>query len=154
MNCAPHSTPFLGSVSCSICGIHYQPSARISSHILTAGRHLLKLINEVLDISRIESERLHLSLEAVSLSVALEETMDLIQPLATERSVNLFRPSKEDTNFFVLADHQRLKQVLLNLLSNGVKYTPAGGSVMISCKDLGGKVRLEVARYGHRHRSR
>ncbi len=113
-------------------------------HILTAGRHLLKLINEVLDISRIESEKMHLSLEAVSVPVALEEAMDLIQPLATERSVNLFRPSKNETDFFVLADHQRLKQVLLNLLSNGVKYTPPGGSVMVSCKDIGGRVRLAV----------
>jgi CheY-like chemotaxis protein/two-component sensor histidine kinase len=114
------------------------------NHILTAGRHLLKLINEVLDISRIESEKMHLSLEPVSLAVALEEAIDLIQPLATEHSVNLFRPSQDDTDFFVLADHQRLKQVLLNLLSNGVKYTPSGGSIMVSCKDIGGKVRLAV----------
>ena len=113
-------------------------------HILTAGRHLLKLINEVLDISRIESEKMHLSLEPVSVSVALEEAMDLIQPFATERSVNLFTPSENETNFFVLADHQRLKQVLLNLLNNGVKYTPAGGAVMVSCKDVGGRVRLAV----------
>jgi signal transduction histidine kinase/CheY-like chemotaxis protein len=113
-------------------------------HILTAGRHLLKLINEVLDISRIESEKMHLSLEPVSVSVALEEAMDLIQPFATERSVNLFTPSENETNFFVLADHQRLKQVLLNLLNNGVKYTPAGGSVIVSCKDVGGRVRLAV----------
>jgi len=114
------------------------------NHILTAGRHLLKLINEVLDISRIESEKMHLSLEPVSLPVALEEAIDLIQPLATDRSVNLFRPSQNETDFFVLADHQRLKQVLLNLLSNGVKYTPPGGSVMISCKDIDGRVRLAV----------
>ena len=87
---------------------------------------------------------MHLSLEPVSVSVALEEAMDLIQPLATERSVNLFRPSQNETDFFVLADHQRLKQVLLNLLNNGVKYTPPGGSVMVSCKDIGGKVRLAV----------
>ena len=114
------------------------------NHILTAGRHLLKLINEVLDISRIESERMHLSLEPVSVSVALEETIDLIQPLAIQRSVNLFRPPQNETNFFVLADHQRLKQVLLNLLNNGVKYTPSGGSVMVSCEGIGSKVRLAV----------
>ena len=66
-------------------------------HILTAGRHLLELINEVLDISRIESEKMHLSLEPVSVSVALEEAVDLIQPLATERSVKLLTPSEDET---------------------------------------------------------
>jgi signal transduction histidine kinase len=123
------------------------------NHILTAGRHLLKLINEVLDISRIESERMHLSLEPVSVSVALEETIDLIQPLAIQRSVNLFRPPQNETNFFVLADHQRLKQVLLNLLNNGVKYTPSGGSVMVSCEGIGRQGATGCARYGHRYRS-
>ncbi len=113
-------------------------------HILTAGRHLLELINEVLDISRIESERMHLSLEAVSVSVALEEAVDLIQPLANEHSINLFTPPADETDFFVMADQQRLKQVLLNLLNNGVKYTPAGGSVIVSCKRTGEKVRLSV----------
>jgi CheY-like chemotaxis protein len=113
-------------------------------HILTAGRHLLELINEVLDISRIESEKLNLSLEAVSVSVALEEAVDLIQPLALEHSINLFTPSASETNFFVRADHQRLKQVLLNLLNNGVKYTPAGGSVIVSCDRIRERVRLSV----------
>jgi PAS domain S-box-containing protein len=113
-------------------------------HILTAGRHLLELINEVLDISRIESEKMHLSLEPVSVRVALEEAVDLIQPLATERSVNLLTPSEDEMDFFVLADHQRLKQVLLNLLNNGVKYTPPSGSVIVTCKDAGGRVRLAV----------
>ncbi len=113
-------------------------------HILTAGRHLLELINEVLDISRIESERMHLSLEPVNVSVALEEAVDLIQPLAAERSISLFTPSANETDLFVLADHQRLKQVLLNLLTNGVKYTPAGGAVTVSCREVGGRVRVAV----------
>jgi PAS domain S-box-containing protein len=113
-------------------------------HILTAGRHLLELINEVLDISRIESERMHLSLEPVNVSVALEEAVDLIRPLAAERSISLFTPSANETDFFVLADHQRLKQVLLNLLTNGAKYTPAGGAVTVSCREVGGRVRLAV----------
>ncbi len=113
-------------------------------HILTAGRHLLELINEVLDISRIESERMHLSLEPVNVSVALEEAVDLIRPLAAERSISLFTPSANEMDFFVLADHQRLKQVLLNLLTNGAKYTPAGGAVTVSCREVGGRVRLAV----------
>lgn len=113
-------------------------------HLLTAGRHLLELINEVLDISRIESDRLQLSLEPVSLKVALQEAMDLIQPLAAEHSVNLFVSPENETDYLVLADHQRLKQVLLNLLTNGVKYTPAGGAVIVRCGCDRETVRLAV----------
>ncbi|MEO5717924.1 MAG: PAS domain-containing sensor histidine kinase [Chthoniobacterales bacterium] len=114
------------------------------SQILTAGRHLLGLINEVLDISRIETDRIQLSLETVGLQVALKEAIDLIQPLATEHSVHLFAPSQEETDFFVLADYQRLQQVLLNLLTNAVKYTPAGGAVLVKCRQNGETVHLAV----------
>ncbi|HEY2712031.1 MAG TPA: PAS domain S-box protein [Chthoniobacterales bacterium] len=113
-------------------------------HILTAGRHLLKLIDEVLDISRIESDRMHLSLEPVSVKIALKEAVELIRPLATEHAVNLFAPTEPETDHFVFADHQRLKQVLLNILNNGVKYTPEGGTVVITCKVSGQKVRLNI----------
>jgi len=87
---------------------------------------------------------LQLSLEPVSVRVALKEAIDLIQPLAAEHSVNLFTPSEGEADYFVLADHQRLKQVLLNLLNNGVKYTPAGGAVIVKCKLVGETVRLAV----------
>jgi len=121
------------------------PAQRPHLHyILSAGRHLLKLINEVLDISRIETDRMQLSLEPVSVDLALKEAIDLIKPLANEHSVHVFTPPEEDTDFFVLADHQRLKQVLLNLLSNGVKYTPAGGAVMLECTRTEETVRLAV----------
>ncbi len=113
-------------------------------HILTGGRHLLKLINEVLDISRIESERIELSVEPVSVGLALHEAVELIQPLAVEHSVTLLTPPAEEMAYFVRADHQRLKQVLLNLLNNGVKYTPAEGTVMVKCVAVGRTIRLEV----------
>ncbi len=99
------------------------------NHILAAGRHLLDLINEVLDISRIESDRLTLDLEPVSVRVAVEEAVGIIEPLAARRGVELFVPAPEEIDHLVLADPQRLKQVLLNLLGNGVKYTATGGSV-------------------------
>ena len=114
------------------------------NHILTAGRHLLELINEVLDISRIESDRLQLSLEPVSVQVALKEAVALIRPLANEHEINLFLPPDEETELFVVADHHRLKQVLLNLLNNAVKYTLAGGAVMLECRCDGDTVRLAV----------
>jgi CheY-like chemotaxis protein/anti-sigma regulatory factor (Ser/Thr protein kinase) len=101
-------------------------------HILGAGRHLLDLINEVLDISRIEAGRLQLSLEPVCVGDVVAEIIDLMRPLATERSIELSAPAGLDTKSHVLADRQRLKQVLLNLLTNAVKYTQPGGSVTIS----------------------
>lgn len=122
--------------------------ARIG-HILGAGRHLLDLINEVLDISRIEAGRLQLSLEPVSVSGAVAEAIDLMRPLATERSIDLSAPANLDKTSHVLADRQRLKQVLLNLLTNAVKYTQPGGSVTISSSSLGeDKVRLIVSDTG------
>jgi signal transduction histidine kinase/CheY-like chemotaxis protein len=96
-------------------------------HVLSAGRHLLNLINEVLDISRIEAGNLQLSLEPVAVASMLEETVELIQPMAAERSLEVsITPSTTAKNTYIFADRQRLKQVLLNLLSNAVKYTPQG----------------------------
>ncbi len=114
------------------------------NHILTAGHHLLGLINEVLDIARIESDRMLLSLDPVSVKEALKEAIALIRPLANEHEINLFLPPEEETEHFVMADQQRLKQVLLNLLNNGVKYTPAGGAVMLQCSREGKTVRIAI----------
>jgi PAS domain S-box-containing protein len=98
--------------------------------ILRGGQYLLGLIDEVLDITRIATGRLPLSPEAVSVAEALNEAADLIQPLAAERGL---RVRVEDANgLHVLADRQRLKQVLLNLLANGVKYNREGGGVAVT----------------------
>lgn len=98
--------------------------------ILSGGRHLLGLIDEVLDITRIATGKLPLSPEAVSVLEVLTEAADLIQPLATQRGI---RVRVGDANgLHVLADRQRLKQVLLNLLSNGVKYNREGGEVAVT----------------------
>jgi two-component system, sensor histidine kinase and response regulator len=102
------------------------------SHITSAGRHLLKLINEVLDISRIEAGHFHLSLEPMGVADALQEMVDLIRPLAAERGIDISSPSPADHSVFALADPQRFKQVLLNLLSNAVKYSPVKGKVTVS----------------------
>ncbi|MEY2546210.1 MAG: hypothetical protein QOG48_1327, partial [Verrucomicrobiota bacterium] len=108
-------------------------------HITSAGRHLLDLINEVLDISRIESGRMQLSVEPVCLAHILAETLELIRPLAAERSIELCAPDKIDNEWHLLADRQRIKQVMLNLLSNAVKYTPENGRVAVSADLLGEK---------------
>jgi PAS domain S-box-containing protein len=99
-------------------------------HIMKGGRHLLDLINEVLDISRIDSRELSLSIEPVSAEEVVRETTDLILPLAAERSIELEATPGEGPLMF-LADRQRLKQVVLNLLSNAVKYNRDGGRVTV-----------------------
>lgn len=104
------------------------------AHILKGGRHLLALINEVLDIARIESGRMALSLEPVAVREVATEAFDLITPLATQHDVHVRCDAAGMDHLFVLADRQRLKQVLLNLLSNGVKYNRQGGTVIFTCK--------------------
>jgi PAS domain S-box-containing protein len=106
-------------------------------YILSAGRHLLNLINEVLDISRIEAGTLQLSVEPVCLEEAIGEAVDLMRPLAAERTIALAANCSLETTTYVLADRQRLKQVLLNLLSNAVKYTAVQGSVTVSFSKSG-----------------
>jgi PAS domain S-box-containing protein len=99
-------------------------------HILKAGRHLLHLINEVLEISRIEAGREQFSLEPVALAPLLEEVLGLVRPLAQQHGVTLHGgPWPGDA--YVHADRQRLVQVLLNLLSNAIKYNHAGGTVRL-----------------------
>jgi two-component system, sensor histidine kinase and response regulator len=101
-------------------------------HIMSAGRHLLNLINEVLDISRIEAGHLQLSVEPVAVEDVLEEALDLMRPLAADRAMQLVVDARLSDDLFVLADRQRLKQVLLNLLTNAVKYTPIRGRIAVS----------------------
>ncbi len=102
-----------------------------SAHVVTAGRHLLDLINEVLDIARIESGRLELSLEPVRMPALVGETLDLLRPLAAQRHIALEVRPRADADRAVLADRQRLKQILLNLLSNAVKYSPETSRVVV-----------------------
>lgn len=113
--------------------------------ILKAGRHLLDLINEVLDISRIEAGRMTLSTEAVGVREALQEALDLVRPMAAQRSCRFLGDGQLPSSQHVLADRQRLKQVLLNLLSNAVKYNREGGAVTVACETTaGGRLRIKV----------
>jgi len=118
-------------------------------HIISAGRHLLNLINEVLDISRVETGNLQLSLEPVCLADALEEALSLMRPLAAERGIELPSAAPLDQSYYVMADRQRFKQVLLNLLTNAVKYTPLGGKVTVSAsRTENGAMRIVVSDTG------
>jgi PAS domain S-box-containing protein len=118
--------------------------------ILKAGRHLLELINEVLDISRIEAGTMTMSLEPVHLASALADALSLIRPLADVASVRLSADPSKLNDLYVRADQQRLKQVLINLLSNAVKYNRAGGEISVRCARLpADEVEVAVIDTGH-----
>lgn len=103
--------------------------------ILKAGHHLLELINEVLDLAKVESGHISLSLEQVELSAIVAECLPLVRGLADKRGIQL---SHQGLAGVVLrADRTRLKQALLNLLSNAIKYNREGGSVKISAQTVG-----------------
>jgi PAS domain S-box-containing protein len=115
-----------------------------ATQVLRGGRHLLSLINEVLDITGIESGHLHLSTEPVRISEVVAEVLDLMEPLAAARRIELGCDRASMANQFVRADRQRLKQVLLNLVANAVKYNHEGGRALIACRREDGRVRIGV----------
>jgi PAS domain S-box-containing protein len=112
--------------------------------ILHAGWFLLELINEILDLALIESGRLALSLEAVSLPEVFIECQSMIKPEAQKRGISMSFP-KFSAPCFIKADRTRLKQVLINLLSNAIKYNQAGGTVVVDCTlTSGDRMRISV----------
>ncbi|MBC7896884.1 MAG: PAS domain S-box protein [Cytophagaceae bacterium] len=125
------------------------PQAKGIQHILKAGRHLLALINDVLEISRIEAGRERFSLEPVALASVLHETVGLVRPLAQQHQVEL-REGSFPADAFAHADRQRLVQVLLNLLSNAIKYNRPNGYVRLECAPLAqGRWAVNVRDNGH-----
>jgi PAS domain S-box-containing protein len=117
-----------------------------TKEILKAGTHLLELIDEVLDIARIEAGRLRLSLEPVDAVQVVEESISLLQPQARQEGVTLWMDPRDasDPAVHVVADRQRLKQVLLNLISNGVKYNREDGTVRVSIDRTGDASRIRI----------
>ena len=115
--------------------------------IIGAGKHLLRLINEVLDISRIESGNLSLSIEPVEAYEALSQVVGIVQPLASAQSITI-HVIGSDAPLFVFADGQRLRQVLLNLLSNAIKYNIQAGAVTVSIVQIGDRLRFNVVDTG------
>jgi signal transduction histidine kinase/CheY-like chemotaxis protein len=116
--------------------------------IRKASDHLLTLMNEVLDLSRIEAGSISISLESVAFEALVADALELMRPLASAQHVRL-RPFKAGLGCdHVLADNQRLRQVLINLVSNAVKYNRDGGEVRITAETTGECVRITVADTG------
>ena len=104
--------------------------------ILSSSNHLLSLINDILDMSRIESGKIHLEETAVSLSDVLHDLKTIISGQIHAKQLELYMDAMDVANEDVYCDKTRLNQVLLNLLSNAVKFTPAGGTVSVRLKQL------------------
>jgi len=111
-------------------------------HIRKGGRHLLALINEVLDLARIEAGKIAVSLEPVHVVEVVQSALDLVRPQAAARGLQLEHAVSEAD--WVIADRQRLQQVLLNLLSNAVKYNRDGGTVTVACRAHAERQRVSV----------
>ncbi|HXE81551.1 MAG TPA: response regulator [Vicinamibacterales bacterium] len=112
--------------------------------ILKGGAHLLALINEVLDLTRIEAGHLTLSPEATSVPEVVESAAALMQPMARSHGIELRNLVRADPPRYVRADRQRLSQILLNLISNAIKYNREHGRVTIDCVDHDGRTRIRV----------
>jgi PAS domain S-box-containing protein len=114
------------------------------AQILQAGWHLLKLINEILDLAVIESGKVSLSLEPVLLAGVMAECQAMMEPQAEQRGIRMTFPHFEQP-VFVLADRTRLKQIVINLLSNAIKYNVERGTVTVDCAVLeSSRVRISV----------
>jgi signal transduction histidine kinase len=118
------------------------------NHILESGYHLLSLINDILDISTIEAEKLELNEDNIAIRSLVDEMLSLIQMQADEKRIRL--SSEIDKGVVAIrADERRLKQILINLLSNAVKFTPDGGEVAIRCNlERDNRIRFVVSDTG------
>jgi len=121
------------------------PSQKESiAQILQAGWHLLTLINEILDLAKVESRQVPLSEEPVSLADVMLECQRMIEPQAQQRGISMIFPKFKSPSF-VLADQTRLKQVLINLLSNAIKYNGKQGVVEVKCSEsTPGRMRVSI----------
>ncbi|HWO27369.1 MAG TPA: CHASE3 domain-containing protein, partial [Candidatus Acidoferrum sp.] len=115
---------------------------RYVTHIHTGGTHLLRLITDILDLSKIEAGRMEIVRENVSVASAFAEVLSALQPLAEKKSQTLFQ--QVEPNLYVRADGTRFKQILMNLIGNAIKFTPEGGRIQLIARKAEEQVRLEV----------
>lgn len=116
-------------------------------NIETAGKHLLGLINDILDISKIEAGKMILECEEFSVTDTLEEVCELLSPLAVKKKISITIECTSQ-NTHICADRQKFKQIMYNLLGNAVKFTPEKGKVMVSSEHLGNAICVSVSDTG------
>jgi signal transduction histidine kinase/DNA-binding response OmpR family regulator len=119
---------------------------RFLNHIKQGSIHLLQLINDILDLSKIEAGQLELRCEAFMVGDALPEVLSTIRPLAMAKNIEI--QQRIETSRPVFADRIRFKQILYNLLSNAVKFTPQDGQIEVACKEEGNAVQISVTDNG------
>ena len=149
-SCARRSTR--SSVSPKSC---LDPSLKVTEEdqsqfltdVLSSGKHLLGLINEILDLAKIEAGKMELQIEPALMSDILEAVQNTMRPLAVKKDINLHVESGALPEPFPM-DGARIKQVLLNLVGNAVKFTPEGGRVWVRADSEDGAVRVEVGDTG------
>jgi signal transduction histidine kinase len=124
-----------------------EKQAEYLQDILSSGRHLLSLINDILDLSKVEAGRLELELGQFHLPTALDNALTLVRERATRHGITLTQTVDEQLGEIV-ADERKVKQILLNLLSNAVKFTPEGGRVGLGATAAEDVITIEVSDTG------
>jgi signal transduction histidine kinase len=124
-----------------------EKQAEYTDDILSSGRHLLSLINEILDLSKVEAGRMELELEKFDLPLAIDNARTFGRERATKHGINLDVSVDERLGDFI-GDERKIKQILLNLLSNAVKFTPEGGRIGIKARQADGSVEISVSDTG------
>jgi GAF domain-containing protein len=124
-----------------------EKQAEYTEDILSSGRHLLSLINEILDLSKVEAGRMELEVATFDLPLAIDNARTFVRERATKHGINLDVTVDERLGEF-LGDERKIKQILLNLLSNAVKFTPEGGRIGINAKQADGSVEISVSDTG------
>lgn len=115
-----------------------QEQLLFTNEIMKAGNHLLDLINDILDLSKIETGNINISMEELDLNKIIDECLPLIMPLAMKNNITINNQLSSKSNLCIKADFTRTKQVILNLLTNAIKYNRINGSVCISAKHIDG----------------
>jgi signal transduction histidine kinase len=124
-----------------------EKQAEYTDDILTSGRHLLSLINEILDLSKVEAGRMELELATFDLPLAIENARTFVRERATRHGITLDVAVDDRLGEFV-GDERKIKQILLNLLSNATKFTPEGGRIGIKARQTDGSVEISVTDTG------
>jgi signal transduction histidine kinase/CheY-like chemotaxis protein len=119
---------------------------RYVNHVHTGGKHLLSLINDILDLSKIEAGRMELALESLPVERVFGEVLSAMRPLADKKCHLLSKDAP--LHLSIQADSTRFKQILMNLLGNAIKFTPTGGRIEVGARLIGDRVRIEVCDNG------